>query len=419
MEKTLTETQLYTLLESMRLINSTLDLDELLTIIMKEITENLNAERSTLYIVDHEKKEIWSKIAQGDKKLIIRQAIGKGLSGHVAETGKALNIKDAYTDNRFNPEFDKKSGFRTRSVLCIPVFDMSDRVIAILQILNKRDGFFSREDQTFTSVFADYISLAIQNAQLYREALERKRLEDEIAVAGEIQKLLLPSQLPQITGYEVYSFQQPSRNIGGDYYDFFLSEENLFLILADVAGKGTPAALLMANLQATVHNLLGKCQNNQELVSMINNHLCSVTPIDKYATMVWGDLDLQTNEFHYINAGHMPPLLFKQNEQVIRVSELTASSIPVGVLPQEDFPQGSISLTPGELLVIYSDGITEAQNKRNQMFDEDRLINIVRRNMNKELDEIGNKIIDRVLKFASGGVYEDDITLLMIRRKSE
>ncbi len=419
MEKTLTETQLYTLLESMRLINSTLDLGELLAIIMKEITENLNAERSTLYIVDHSRQEIWSKIAQGDKKLVIRQAIGKGISGYVAKTGKPLNIKDAYTDSRFNPEIDKKSGFRTRSVLSVPVFDMSKRIIAILQILNKKDGFFSQKDQTFTSVFADYISLAIQNAQLYQEALERKRLENEIAVASEIQKMLLPSQLPQLENYEVYAFQQPSRYIGGDYYDFFQNSENLFFILADVAGKGTPAALLMANLQATVHNLLGKCQNNQELIAMINNHLCSVTPVDKYATLVWGDLDLKTDEFRYIIAGHIPPLLFKQKDHSLHVTALTVSNIPVGMLPKVDFQQGSINLAPGELLIIYSDGITEAQNKRDQMFDDTRLINIVKRNINKRLDEIGSKIIHRVKEFARGGVYEDDITLLMVRRKPE
>jgi len=417
MTKTLTEVQLNTLLESMRLINSTLDLDELLTIIMKEITENLNAERSTLYIVDHSKNEIWSKIAQGEKKLVIRQAIGKGISGYVAKTGRILNIRDAYTDPRFNPAFDKKSGFQTRSVLCVPVFNKDKHIIAILQILNKRNGYFSGKDQLFSSVFADYISLAIQNAQLYQEALERKRLEDEIAVAGEIQKMLLPSHLPQLNDYEIFTFHEASRYIGGDYYDFFPDTEKLLFILADVAGKGTPAALLMANLQATVHNLVGKCQNNQELVAMINNHLCSVTPLDKYATLVWGDLDLNTHEFKYIIAGHPPPLLLKQNNPSTDVKELLVRSIPVGMIPHVDYQQGSITIAPGELLIVYSDGITEAQNKRNQMFDETRLITIVKRHINQKLDEMGDRIIERVKEFTRGGIYEDDITLLMIRRK--
>ena len=140
MEFQLTESQLYTLLNSMRLINSTLDLDELLAIIMNEVTENLEADRSTLYLVDEDKNEIWSKIAQGDNKLIIRQAIGKGISGYVAKSGEILNIEDAYQDQRFNPQVDKKSGYRTKSILCMPVRDKSGKILAVLQALNKNTG---------------------------------------------------------------------------------------------------------------------------------------------------------------------------------------------------------------------------------------------------------------------------------------
>jgi len=418
MKKTLSENQLYTLLESMRLINSTLDLDELLEIIMKEITDNLNADRGTLYVVDHHKKEIWSKIAQGDIKLEIRQKIGQGISGYVAKTGKSLNIKEAYSDSRFNPEVDKKSGYRTQSILCVPVFDKVNQVIAVLQILNKNNGHFTQKDLTFTTVFADYISLAIQNAQLYQEALERKRLENEIAVASEIQKMLLPSHLPRFDDYEIFAFQQPSRYIGGDYYDFFPDTNHLFFILADVAGKGTPAALLMANLQATFHNLVGKSRNNTDLISLINKHLYSVTPPDKYATLVWGELDTQHHQLNYVIAGHLPPLHFKPTGKSIEVTELSPSSIPVGLLPKFDFQEGSIQLGPSELLLFCSDGITEAQNKKNEMFETPRLINIVKRNINRQVDQIGNNILRKVREFADGGVYEDDITLLMIRRKS-
>ena len=419
MKKTLSQSQLNTLLDSMRLINSTLDLDELLEIIMKEITDNLEADRGTLYIVDHQKKEIWSKIAQGDKKLVIRQKIGKGISGHVAKTGKSLNIKDAYSDPRFNPEVDKKSGYRTRSILCVPVFDKVNQVIAVLQILNKTNGHFTAEDLTFTAVFADYISLAIQNAQLYQEALERKRLENEIAVASEIQKMLLPAHLPQLNNYEIFAFQQPSRYIGGDYYDFFPEGEELFFILADVAGKGTPAALLMANLQAAFHNLVGKNRNNIELISLINKHLYSVTPPDKYATLVWGELNTADHELNYVIAGHLPPLRFTPDGKLTKVTELSPSSIPVGLLPQFDFQQGSVHLAPSELVLFCSDGITEAQNRKDEMFETSRLIRIVKRNMNKPIDHIGNIILRKVREFTEGGVYEDDITLLMIRRKSD
>ena len=286
MKKLLSQSQLHTLLESTKLINSTLDLDKLLNLIMNEITTNLDADRSTLYIVDDTKREIWSKIAQGDKKLEIRQPIGKGISGYIAETGEVINIENAYQDPRFNPDVDKKSGYHTESILCMPVRDKNKKIIAVLQILNKKKGCFTKEDELFISVFSDYIALAIQNAQLYQEALERKKLEDEMAIAGEIQKMLLPDSAPQYKNFGIYSFHRSSRRVGGDYYDFFDRDGHLSFILADVSGKGIPAALLMANLQATTQNALLGQHTNTEIVERINQHLFSITPSDKYATMV-------------------------------------------------------------------------------------------------------------------------------------
>jgi len=418
MKRNLSEVQLYTLLESMKLINSTLDLDQLLSIIMQEITINLNADRGTLYIVDDTSQEIWSKIAQGDKKLEIRQPIGNGISGYVAKTAEIINIPDAYQDARFNPAVDKKSGYKTKSILCIPVLDKTGKVIAVLQILNKKTGRFNKKDQNFASVFADYISLAIQNAQLYQEALERKKLENEIELAGEIQKMLIPAAPPRLDNYELFAYHHPSKFIGGDYYDFFLRPDSLSIIVADVAGKGIPAAMLMANLQATVHNLVSKYQSNKEIVSLINKHLYSVTTPDKYATLVWGSISLLDHVFHYITAGHIPPLLFSKNSKSIQSADLPLASIPVGMFPEFNFEEGTAQLHPDDLLLICSDGITEAQNRNEEMFENDRLKQIVMKNYHQPLNTIGNEIIQQVKIFAHGSSYEDDISLLMIRRKS-
>jgi len=416
MEKTLTETQLYTLLESMRLINSTLDLDQLLSIIMKEITENLNAERGTLYIVDHGKNEIWSKIAQGDKKLVIRQAIGKGLSGHVAKTGKSLNIRDAYSDARFNPEFDKKSGFRTCSVLCIPVFDMNHRIIAILQILNKKNGFFTQEDQVFTSVFADYISLAIQNAQLYQEALERKRLENEIALAGEIQKMLLPSQSPQLADYDVYSFQQPSRHIGGDYYDFFLNEDNLFFILADVAGKGTPAALLMANLQATIRGQSLLNVSAKKCLEISNKLLYHSTDKRTFVSLFYGILDTHKHTLSYSNAGQNIPILFSiESESFL----LTTHGLALGLQENVSYRMEKVNINPGEMLIIYTDGISESMNEKMEEFGEERLLKIVEENKEISASKLIYKIIGAANEHSGNTSQSDDMTLVVVKRKFE
>jgi sigma-B regulation protein RsbU (phosphoserine phosphatase) len=416
MKTLLSHSQLHTLLESTKLINSTLDLDELLNLIMNEITTNLSADRSTLYIVDDKKDEIWSKIAQGDKKLEIRQPIGKGISGYVAEKGKVINIVDAYQDPRFNPEVDKKSGYHTKSILCMPVRDKSKKIIAVLQVLNKKRGSFSKEDELFISVFSDYIALAIQNAQLYQEALERKKLEDEMAIAGEIQKMLLPSASPQYDNFGIYSFHRSSRRVGGDYYDFFDRGDQLFFILADVSGKGIPAALLMANLQATTQNALLSQRTNMEIVERINQHLFSITPPDKYATMVWGNIDLNKDIVKYIIAGHVPPLHFRANGKNIKISELRDGGIPIGLVSEFKYLEGNLKFKPEDILLICSDGITEAQNKNEDMFEIRRVKDIVIQNFHESPEEIGKTIIQEVDNFSQDGVYEDDVTLLIIKR---
>ncbi len=417
MQRSLSESQLYTILESMKLINSTLDLDELLPIIMREITVNLKADRSTLYIVDDDKQEIWSKIAQGNTKIEIRQKIGKGVSGYVAKTGENINVKNAYQDARFNPEFDKKTGYRTKSILCLPVFDKAKKIIGVLQILNKKNGEFTIEDETFASVFSDYIALAIQNAQLYQEALERKKLQNEISVASEIQKLLLPESLPKYQNYEFYAFHQPSRQIGGDYYDFFVHPNFLSLILADVAGKGIPAALLMANLQATTRNLIEKYPSNLDLIKAINKQLFSVTTPDKYATLVWGNLDTKRHILKYINAGNIPPLHFAREGKKIYHTKLSNGGIPVGMLPEFEFTEGTINFNSTDIVLICSDGITEAQDQAGNMFEESRLVGIVQENFQKDTHHIGKEIIKQVREFSQDGIYEDDITLILLRRK--
>lgn len=416
MKRSLTEKQLHALLDSMKLINSTLDLDSLLTVIINEITQNLEAERSSLFIVDKEKNEIWSKIAEGAEKFEIRQPIGKGISGQVARTGEAINIKDAYQDSRFNPAFDKKTGYRTKSILCMPVRDKTGETIAVVQALNKKRGHFGKEDETFLSVFSEYIALTIQNARLYQEALERKKLEGEISLAGEIQRLLLPQEVPQINGYRVFAHHHPSRQIGGDYYDFFRKPNRLCFVIADVVGKGVPAALLMANLQATAHQLSFTKKSAREIVCAINRHLCAVTAADKYVTMVWGTIDLTHHRLKYVNGGHLFPLHFQQKNGRITTTELQSEGIPVGFMSNFEFEEGETDLSENDLLLLCSDGITEAQDEKGEMFETDRVIQIVKKNFHQNVAEIGSEIIRQVHDFSKEGIYEDDTTLLLFRR---
>ena len=171
-----------------------------------------------------------------------RRAVGEGLAGHVVETGKILNISDPYRHPRFNPELDKKSGFRTRNILSLPIRDKAGEIIAALQLLNKADGDFSAENVEFLLPLSGHIGLAIENAQLHREAVEKQRMERELSVAQHIQNGLLPESVPKLEGFDIAVLNQPSLTVGGDYYDFLsLGPQTVLTVVADVQDKEVSA----------------------------------------------------------------------------------------------------------------------------------------------------------------------------------
>ena len=171
-------TQLQFLVEASQVLNSTLDLAELLDLILKLALREIGADRGSVYVVDKEHREIWTILAQGLEQQEIRLAYGQGVAGHVAETGQTLNVSDAYTCPQFDPSFDEKSGYRTRTLLCMPIRNRNGETAGILQLINKFSGLFSKEDEEFLGAMSVHISLALENAQLHREVVEKKRSEE-------------------------------------------------------------------------------------------------------------------------------------------------------------------------------------------------------------------------------------------------
>src|SRR3990170_1726489 len=175
------------LVEASKILNSTLDLPELLGLILKMAQENTGADRGSLFLVDHERQEIWSLLAHGLEQKEIRLPMGKGIAGAVAATGDIVNLADAYTDPRFDRDFDQRFGYRTKALLCLPITDRDDKTVGVLQLLNKRDGNFDAEDVDFLQSLSVHSAIALENARLHRESLERQRMEREMALARSIQ----------------------------------------------------------------------------------------------------------------------------------------------------------------------------------------------------------------------------------------
>lgn len=253
------------------------------------------------------------------------------------------------------------------------------------------------------------------------EAIARERLERELQTAREIQERLLPHEMPQFPGFEISGTSLPSQQVGGDYFDFLDVESgHLGIAIGDVSGKGIPAALLMANLQASLHGLVGDPNEVAAVVSRINNQLVRSTDANMFATFFYGVLDRQRSAFTYTNAGHNPPLLFRADGTLER---LKAGGLIIGFLADQNYDQAVVEIRPGDMVVLYTDGITEALAPDSgkdtiELFGEDRLVDVVRESLEQPAREVQGDILKAISAYTMDSPQHDDITLVVIKRRA-
>jgi sigma-B regulation protein RsbU (phosphoserine phosphatase) len=407
--------RLEALINASKILNSTLDLDKLLALILDLAIKNLKAARGTIYLIDTDRKELWSKVLKGKDLVEIRLPIGTGISGNVAKTGKTINLKDAWKDKRFFSGFDLRTGFQTRTMLCMPMRDRNRKIIGVFQIMNKHDGAFTKEDETFLEAFSVHAALAIENAQLHQEIVEKERIEKELEIAGAIQRRLLPKQLPTLPGYEIDAVARPSKNVGGDYYDIImLSEGKYALVIADVSGKGVPAALLVSTLHASLHAFIDGAVNLAQLVKRLNIVVHSNTEAERFITLFMAVLDPTEGSLTYVNAGHNFPFILRTQQSSIQ--PLFSTGLPLGMFDGVEFQQETVKLDPSEYLVLYTDGVTEAMNKSFEEYGEKRLRQMMIGNSDKSASVFMGGIVSDVDKFVAGEPQSDDLTMLVLKR---
>lgn len=252
-------------------------------------------------------------------------------------------------------------------------------------------------------------------------AVARKKLEREILTAREIQEKLLPEEMPQFPGYEITGTNIPSFHVGGDYFDFIEMESgHLGIAIGDVCGKGIPAALLMANLQASLHGQATGHHAIASVITRLNDLLVRSTEINMFASFFYGVLDRVSSTFISTNAGHNPPLHFQENGEY---KKLAANGMIIGFLPHQKYKQHTSKIEEGDVLVLYTDGITEAVREvsaktENKYFEEVRLVDVIRKNLDKSARDIQSAILKAVSDFAAGADQSDDITLVVIKRNA-
>jgi phosphoserine phosphatase RsbU/P len=415
--------ELSSIIEATKKLNSTLDLGELISIILQIATRQTGAERGTVFLVDRERKEIWSLVGLGLDQQVIRLPAERGIAGWVAREGSAVRLENAYDDARFEPDIDRRLGFKTRQLLCLPIRNEAGDIIGVLQLLNKAESF-TDEDEAFLDALSAHVALALEKAQLHRERVEKEKMERDLALAREIQAGLLPEAPPIFPGIEIAVSHRASQMVGGDYYDFLPVQvdgrEALLLVVADVEGKGAASALVMANVQATLHALADHVETLEKLPATINHKLLmgarssSTTGgrMTKYLSMFLALVDSGGRGLRYVNAGHVPPAVIRADG---RIEWLEAGGMIVGLLPDIQFESGTVALAPGDLMVACTDGITEAMDSIGTEFSRQRMADLVVGVREQDPEEIIRTVLAEVETHSRNGMYEDDRILMVMK----
>lgn len=286
----------------------------------------------------------------------------------------------------------------------------------LLLLSGKVAGFrYTYEDMTFLGIMGNQMVTAMENSELYRESLEKQRMEEELAVAKQIQTGLLPRSLPSLINFDFSAFIEPSREVGGDYYDFIpISDGCLGVVIADASGKGVPAALLIARMQAMIQSESRFGKDVDQVMSSINYFISKSTSDDRFATCFYMQMDDRARRIRYCNAGHNYPILVRRNGQV---ETLCAGGLLLGAFPDASYEAGEIGMEPGDILVLYTDGLTEAMDSHEVEYGEQRLTECILKIKAYSAEAACSMIIKSVKQFSAGISDIDDMTMVVIRAR--
>lgn len=397
-----------------REIGASLNLQEIMKKIISRSLRAVRAEQGTITLVEPKKSDSMKTLVRSMLSSSQRQPfhLDQALLGWMHLNKQPLHINDPQHDDRFK---GVKWHASIRSLLCVPLLIKSE-LRGILTVYNKKEGLFTEEDNRLLAIISAQSAQVLENARLYEEEQALIRMQEEFRLASEIQMGLLPKTAPQIAGYDIAGRSIPAQLVGGDYFDFIpIDAARIALCVGDISGKGLPAALLMASLQATIR---GQCLANPsagECLKQANRLLHMSTSPQKFATLFYSILHTEKNQLHYSNAGHNWPIFFAQNKGPI---PLKTGGIALSFLEASTYKEDVIDFLPGDVLVIYSDGVTEAMNEADEEFDEDKLAKLIGDYAHFTASELIEMIIKAVKDHTGSRPQLDDITLLVVKRVS-
>ncbi len=393
---------------------TTLEVDNMLDIIVEKSIKAVKAEQGSILLVTEEKDApLKTLIRQADQRSrLMTYKVGSHITGWVLKYKQPLIIENLATDPRFNATEQEQK--EIKSVLCVPI-QLQAKLIGILMVTNKKTHEpFNADDLRLLSIIAAQSGQFIRNSQLQEEALQKKRMEQQLAVARDIQMNLLPKKVPETSSLEISSYFNPADEVGGDYYDYFmLGEDQIGIVVADVSGHGPSAALVMTMVKGILHSITQKFESTNRILSEVNAILSRIAPLEMFVTMMFLVFDLKKKLLRYSSAGHNPLLLYDNTAKSCRAVELRGPAL--GISNFSSYHEKEIPLSSGDLLFIYTDGVTEAFNGRMEMFEETRLVQAVEEVAAQRAVNVVENVKNKLQEFTGKAPQSDDVAMIAVK----
>lgn len=404
---------LHTLYSITRAMNSSLDFDVVLDNVINSIMEVTRAERGVIMGVDEDSSELRVLASRGvtGEKLAREDAYSTTIVNQVIETRQPLLTNNAMFDTRITPgQSIIMRGLR--AILCAPML-VHERLIGVVYVdTAMRTATFTEADRDLLMAVAGQAGIAIENARLYRVAVEKGRMERELQMAREIQEGLLPHHLPDTPGYDIAVGWQAAREVAGDFYDIFaLEDRNFGVVIADVSDKGAPAALFMAVARTFIRSHASSGLSPVETLAMTNDRILVDAENGMFVT-VYHSVFRPGGASMNVNAGHNPPLLYRNATREVFFMPLGGRAL--GWFPDNPLREVEVKLESGDLIVYYTDGLTDAENFSGDYFGEARLAQAVVEIGGQPAQAVLDHIVNSVYTFCNGNVPFDDLTLVVV-----
>jgi phosphoserine phosphatase RsbU/P len=404
---------LITLTELSRDVSVHSNLDSLLRRVETAALRVLDCERFTVFVNEPLANALRSRLATGGHE--IRTPADCGIAGATFRANHVINVENAPADPRFYDAIDRQTGFRTRSLLSVPLRGIDNDTIGVLEVLNKRTGAFSDADEEIALTLGSLTGIALQRQILFDHYREKQRLEHDLRLAHDIQRSLLPGTFPQIPGFEIVAWTQAADATGGDFYDCFdLPDGRIGLVVADVAGHGLAASLLACEARALIRAAAASTASLAEIATRTNALLHRDLHHERFVVLFLAALEAATSRLEFVGAG-CAPIVYRQSEN--RFMTVDATVPPLGILPIVEGPIATaLTLQPADTVAMLTDGLYEWENAAGCQFGLEPLAECVARHARRPAADLIGSVYEDVLAYAGHVAQADDATAMVIKR---